>query len=45
MDNKKTGTIYRFDKSLMERLADEGFPMCQLDVQRRMRPSISSIIR
>ncbi|KAG8709972.1 hypothetical protein FRC11_005001 [Ceratobasidium sp. 423] len=29
----------------MERLSRNGFPMTQLDVQRRMRPSISSLIR
>ncbi|KAF8599525.1 P-loop containing nucleoside triphosphate hydrolase protein, partial [Ceratobasidium sp. AG-I] len=44
-DNPKTGLIYRFDRSLMERLSDGGFPMSQLDVQRRMRPAISSLIK
>ncbi|KAF8598651.1 hypothetical protein BDV93DRAFT_593821 [Ceratobasidium sp. AG-I] len=44
-DNPKTGMIYRFDRSLMERLSDGGFPMSQLDVQRRMRPAISSLIK
>ncbi|EUC58482.1 NFX1-type zinc finger protein, partial [Rhizoctonia solani AG-3 Rhs1AP] len=44
-DNPVTGKIYRFNESLMERLARNGFPMTQLDVQRRMRPSISSLIR
>ncbi|CAE6459342.1 unnamed protein product [Rhizoctonia solani] len=45
MDNPKTGKIYRFDQSLMERLSTSGFPMSQIDVQRRMRPEISSLIR
>ncbi|KAH7335671.1 hypothetical protein B0J17DRAFT_769501 [Rhizoctonia solani] len=44
-DNPVTGKIYRFNQSLMERLSMHGFPMAQLDVQRRMRPSISSLIR
>ncbi|KAG9089663.1 hypothetical protein FRC06_001443 [Ceratobasidium sp. 370] len=37
--------IYQFDRSLMERLADSGLHMSRLDVQRRMRPDISSLIR
>ncbi|CAE6473604.1 unnamed protein product [Rhizoctonia solani] len=45
IDNRETGSIYRFDQSLMERLHKSGFPMSQLDVQRRMRPMISSLIR
>ncbi|KAJ1299734.1 hypothetical protein OPQ81_007323 [Rhizoctonia solani] len=45
IDNPVTGKIYRFNQSLMERLSNNGFPMTQLDVQRRMRPSISSLIR
>ncbi|CAE6444479.1 unnamed protein product [Rhizoctonia solani] len=44
-ENPKTGKIYRFDQSLMERLSSSGFPMSQIDVQRRMRPEISSLIR
>ncbi|KAH7335664.1 hypothetical protein B0J17DRAFT_769497 [Rhizoctonia solani] len=44
-DNPKTGKIYKFDQSLMERLSTSGFPMSQIDVQRRMRPEISSLIR
>ncbi|CAE6502546.1 unnamed protein product, partial [Rhizoctonia solani] len=44
-DNPKTGKLYRFDQSLMERLSSSGFPMSQIDVQRRMRPEISSLIR
>ncbi|CCO36196.1 NFX1-type zinc finger-containing protein 1 [Rhizoctonia solani AG-1 IB] len=44
-DNRETGRIYRFDLSLMERLHKSDFPMSQLNVQRRMRPTISSLIR
>ncbi|KAI5123686.1 hypothetical protein M0805_001714 [Coniferiporia weirii] len=45
MDNPKGGDLYRFDMSLMERLSSSGLPMSRLDVQRRMRPDISSLIR
>ncbi|KAG9124064.1 hypothetical protein FRC07_013002, partial [Ceratobasidium sp. 392] len=45
VDNRTTGPIYRFDLSLMERLSSSGFPMSRLDVQRRMRPAVSSLIR
>ncbi|CAE6460674.1 unnamed protein product [Rhizoctonia solani] len=45
IENRETGSIYRFDQSLMERLHKSGFPMSQLNVQRRMRPAISSLIR
>jgi hypothetical protein len=44
MDNKRGAALFRFDMSLMERLATE-LQMSQIDVQRRMRPSISSLIR
>ena len=44
MENKR-GQIYKFDMSLMERLSASGFPMSRIDVQRRMRPEISSLIR
>ncbi|CAE6473590.1 unnamed protein product [Rhizoctonia solani] len=44
-DNPRTGHIWKFDRSLMERLSDSGFPMSQIDVQRRMRPAISALIR
>lgn len=37
--------MYRFDISLMERLTDGGLPMSQLQIQRRMRPTISSLIK
>ncbi|TDL21593.1 hypothetical protein BD410DRAFT_297523 [Rickenella mellea] len=46
MDNPRGRKIYRFDMSLMERLStSSGLPMSRLDVQRRMRPTISSLIR
>ncbi|KAG8922700.1 hypothetical protein FRC01_013709, partial [Tulasnella sp. 417] len=45
MDHPRTGKIYRFDQSLMERLFGMGLPMSQLDVQRRMRPQIANLIR
>ncbi|KAG8872870.1 hypothetical protein FRB97_007276 [Tulasnella sp. 331] len=45
MENKRTGHIYRFDQSLMERLSEMGLRMSRLDVQRRMRPTISHLIR
>ncbi|KAH6914275.1 hypothetical protein BKA70DRAFT_1558250 [Coprinopsis sp. MPI-PUGE-AT-0042] len=45
MDSKQGSQLFRFDMSLMERLSSSGFPMSQIDVQRRMRPSISSLIR
>ncbi|KAK0440271.1 hypothetical protein EV421DRAFT_1712588 [Armillaria borealis] len=45
MDSERGRELYKFDRSLMERLADSGFPMSLLNVQRRMRPSISHNIR
>ncbi|KAK0451445.1 uncharacterized protein EV420DRAFT_1621833 [Desarmillaria tabescens] len=45
MDSEQGCELYKFDRSLMERLADDGFPMSQLNIQRRMRPSISRNIR
>ncbi|KAK0211877.1 hypothetical protein IW262DRAFT_1280087 [Armillaria fumosa] len=45
MDSEQGRKLYKFDRSLMERLADGGFPMSQINVQRRMRPSISHNIR
>lgn len=45
MDNKRGKELYKFDMSLMERLSITAFPMSRLDVQRRMRPEISSLIR
>ncbi|KAK0433784.1 hypothetical protein EV421DRAFT_1718181 [Armillaria borealis] len=45
MDSERGRKLYKFDRSLMERLSDGGFPMSQINVQRRMRPSISHNIR
>lgn len=45
MDNRRGRAIYKFDMSLMERLSESGLAMSAIDVQRRMRPSISSLIR
>ncbi|KAK0470915.1 hypothetical protein IW261DRAFT_1586260 [Armillaria novae-zelandiae] len=45
MDSEQGRKLYKFDRSLMERLADGGFPMSQINIQRRMRPSISHNIR
>ncbi|KAL0951932.1 hypothetical protein HGRIS_008585 [Hohenbuehelia grisea] len=45
MDSRQGSQIYKFDMSLMERLSASGLHMSQLDVQRRMRPSISLLIR
>ncbi|KAG8944441.1 hypothetical protein FRC03_002079, partial [Tulasnella sp. 419] len=44
-DHPRGGEVYRFDQSLMERLWKMGFPMSKLDVQRRMRPAVSNLIR
>ena len=45
MDSARGMDLFKFDRSLMERLADNGFPMSQINVQRRMRPTISHHIR
>lgn len=45
MDSGRGKDFFMFDRSLMERLADNGFPMSQINVQRRMRPAISHHIR
>lgn len=45
MEHPRGNKLYRFDMSLMERLATSGLPMSRIDVQRRMRPTISSLIR
>ncbi|KAK0451375.1 uncharacterized protein EV420DRAFT_714274 [Desarmillaria tabescens] len=45
VDSERGRKLYKFDRSLMERLADSGFPMSQINVQRRMRPTISHNIR
>lgn len=41
MDNPVGGRIYKFDRSLMERLSDNGAPMSLINVQRRMRSQIA----
>lgn len=45
MDSEKGKELYKFDRSMMERLADLQMPMTQINVQRRMRPTISHFIR
>jgi hypothetical protein len=45
MDHPRGKECYRFDMSLMERLSSSGLPMSQLQIQRRMTPPISSLIR
>ncbi|KAL1734067.1 hypothetical protein EV714DRAFT_203327 [Schizophyllum commune] len=45
MDHSVGGRIYKFDRSLMERLADNGAPMSLINVQRRMRPQIADYPR
>ncbi|KAG1904255.1 uncharacterized protein F5891DRAFT_1206968, partial [Suillus fuscotomentosus] len=45
MDSQRGRDLYRFDMSLMERLSSSGLAMSRIDVQRRMRPEISSLIR
>ena len=45
MDSDRGKDLFKFDRSMMERLADNGFPMSQINVQRRMRPTISHHIR
>ncbi|KAI6041099.1 hypothetical protein EDC04DRAFT_2893494 [Pisolithus marmoratus] len=45
VDSRRGREFFKFDMSLMERLSTSGLPMSRLDVQRRMRPSISSLIR
>ncbi|TRM69481.1 hypothetical protein BD626DRAFT_12882 [Schizophyllum amplum] len=45
MDNQRGRELFRFDMSMMERLAKAGFPMSQITVQRRMRPQVSNLVR
>ncbi|KIP03942.1 hypothetical protein PHLGIDRAFT_76808 [Phlebiopsis gigantea 11061_1 CR5-6] len=45
MDSARGKELFKFDRSLMERLADAKLPMTQINVQRRMRPDISHFIR
>ncbi|KAF9555859.1 P-loop containing nucleoside triphosphate hydrolase protein [Agrocybe pediades] len=45
MDSSRGRVLYKFDMSLMERLSTSGLPMSVINVQRRMRPTVSSLIR
>ncbi|KAK2464284.1 hypothetical protein APHAL10511_003741 [Amanita phalloides] len=45
VDSRRGSLLYKFDMSLMERLSKSGFPMSRIDIQRRMRPEISQLIR
>ncbi|KAI0294246.1 hypothetical protein B0F90DRAFT_1758208 [Multifurca ochricompacta] len=45
MESTSGRDLYKFDRSLMERLSDAGVSMSQINIQRRMRPSISHFIR
>ncbi|KAH9848820.1 hypothetical protein C2E23DRAFT_738850 [Lenzites betulinus] len=45
MDSERGKQLFKLDRSLMERLVDNGFEMSQINVQRRMRPTISHFIR
>ncbi|KAI0294249.1 P-loop containing nucleoside triphosphate hydrolase protein, partial [Multifurca ochricompacta] len=45
MDSQSGRELFKFDRSLMERLSDAGMKMSQINVQRRMRPSISHFSR
>ncbi|TFK23669.1 P-loop containing nucleoside triphosphate hydrolase protein [Coprinopsis marcescibilis] len=45
VESRQGNRLYKFDRSLIERLSLSGFPMSQINVQRRMRPAISNLIR
>lgn len=45
MDSESGRQLYKFDRSMMERLVTNGFPMSQINVQRRMRPTIADFPR
>ncbi|KAH9066139.1 hypothetical protein EDB87DRAFT_1678878 [Lactarius vividus] len=45
MDSTSGRELFKFDRSLMERLSDGGMSMSQINMQRRMRPSISHFVR
>ena len=45
MDSASGRELFKFDRSLMERLSDMGMAMSQINVQRRMRPTISHFVR
>lgn len=44
MDHPRGSKLYRFDMSLMERLAMSGLPMSRIDVQRRM-PDVRGMVK
>ena len=45
MESPSGMELFKFDRSLMERLSDMGMVMSQINVQRRMRPTISHFVR
>jgi hypothetical protein len=45
MDSTSGRELFKFDRSLMERLSDMRMTMSQINVQRRMRPTISHFVR
>ena len=45
MDSASGRELFKFDRSLMERLSEVGMTMSQINVQRRMRPTISHFPR
>jgi len=45
MDSERGNRLFKFDRSLLERLSSNGWPMSLINVQRRMRPSISQFPR
>ncbi|KAF8263570.1 hypothetical protein EI94DRAFT_1772886 [Lactarius quietus] len=45
MDSTSGRELFKFDRSLMERLSDGGTSMSQINMQRRMRPGISHFVR
>ena len=45
MDSTSGRELFKFDRSLMERVSDMGMAMSQINVQRRMRPTISHFVR
>ena len=45
MDSPSGMELFKFDRSLMERLSDMGMSMSLINVQRRMRPTISHFAR
>ncbi|KAF9023025.1 P-loop containing nucleoside triphosphate hydrolase protein [Hymenopellis radicata] len=45
MDSERGNRLFKFDRSLLERLSSNGCAMSLINVQRRMRPSISKYPR